>query len=159
MFSHVSVHPSIHQSVHTGVGGGTPPWVPRPGPARGGTPTRSSPGGVPHLGYSPWTWLGGYPTSGTTPVGPGGGGVPHFGKQMEYLIRRGRYASSVHAGGLSCYTYKVLIDCSGKQWPVISINTGNMVFAVSLRGVIRFHILLRGVRRNYVSSSPYSIGR
>ena len=73
-----------------------------PHPGGGGTPARSSqPGGylvgpgrgVPHLGYPP------------PPVGPGwGGGVPHFGKQMEYLICRGRYASCVHAGGLSCFS-------------------------------------------------------
>ena len=28
---------------------------------------------------------------------------PRIGQQMEYLICRGRYASCVHAGGLSCY--------------------------------------------------------
>ena len=46
--------------------------------------------GVPCLRYPPLrqTWLG---------------GVPHFGKQMEYLKRRGQYASCVHAGGLSCF--------------------------------------------------------
>ena len=37
----------------------------------------------------------------------GGGGTPRYlppgiGQQMEYLIRCGRYASCVHAGGLSC---------------------------------------------------------
>ena len=31
-----------------------------------------------------------------------GGLLPGTGQQMEYLIRRGRYASGVHAGGLSC---------------------------------------------------------
>ena len=52
---------------------------------------------------------GGYPgqvqpgAGGGTPAS--GGGYPHFGKQMEYLIRHIRYASCVHAGGLSCYVY------------------------------------------------------
>ena len=47
----------------------------------GGTPARSDVGGV-------------YPRWGTP--------SPHTGQQMEYLIRGGRYASCVHAGGLSC---------------------------------------------------------
>ena len=97
--------------------GDTPLWVPPVGPGHGGTPA----GGVPHLRYPLSDLAGGYPTLGTPPVGPGwgvpllggtpprvplpsigpgrgGGGVP----DMEYLIRRGRYASCVHAGGLSC---------------------------------------------------------
>ena len=28
---------------------------------------------------------------------------PGIGQLMEYLIRRGRYASCIHAGGLSCW--------------------------------------------------------
>ena len=97
-----------------------------------GTPHQTWPGvsllgGVPHLRYPPSDLAGrvplpgGYPTSGTphqiwpggTPTGdtppqvphmrPGrGGGEVHLNWQMEYLIRRGRYASCVHAGGLSC---------------------------------------------------------
>ena len=60
---------------------------------REGTPSR----GVPYLRSPPprWTWPGGYPCWGE--------GVPNFGKQMVYLIRRGRYASCIHAGGLSCF--------------------------------------------------------
>ena len=98
--------------------------VPQPGPARGysarGTPPQVPPiragwgrlargypaggypcwgipllGRVPHLGSPCQTWPGGTPTR----------GIPHFGKQMEYLIRRSRYASYIHAGGLSCFTY------------------------------------------------------
>ena len=122
MFSHVSVHPSICLSMRGGypsqvqpgegtparstlftphqtwlggtparggtLPGSTPPLVPPPiRPGQGGT----LPEGVPHLG---------------SPIRPAWGatlpGVPHFGKQMEYLIRLGRYASCVHAGGLSC---------------------------------------------------------
>ena len=37
---------------------------------------------------------------GTTPPPPR---LPGIGQQVEYLIRRGRYASSVHVGRLSCY--------------------------------------------------------
>ena len=59
-------------SVHRG---GT--W---PGPAGGGVPWPGGGGGVP--------WPGG-----------GGGGVPG---QKECLLCSGRYASCVHAGGLSC---------------------------------------------------------
>ena len=69
-------------------------------------------------GGSTWarsSWVGGYPcqvqpewypTSGTPPPPSdlaGGWGVPHLGSQVEYLIRCGRYASCVHAGGLSCF--------------------------------------------------------
>ena len=48
---------------------------------------------------------------GTPQPGPGGGGgtlpgVPRLGHQKECLIRRGRYASCVHAGGLSCLNYE-----------------------------------------------------
>ena len=104
------------------LGGGTPPWVPSrqtypggypcqeyttsdtlPSDLAGGTPAAGYPtSGTPHQ-----TWPGvplpggyrGYPTSGT-PLPPSdlaggypaGGGAPHFGKQMEYLIRRCRYA-------------------------------------------------------------------
>ena len=102
--------------------GSTPPWVPPIRPSQGGTPPWVSPtwdlaGRYPLLGGTPpWVppiWPGrGVPPAGGTPpwvplVRPGwgvppAGGVPHFGKQMEYLIRRGRYASCVHAGGLSC---------------------------------------------------------
>ena len=64
--------------------------VPQPGPARG------APGQV---------WWGGVPQGG---VPPGRGypqqWYPPAGQEMEYLIRRGRCASGVHAGGLSCLT-------------------------------------------------------
>ena len=117
-------------SVH---GGGYPTWpggggVPQPGPAggyptwpgatpgqvqMGGTPARSDrgvpqPGGGGTPGYppavvpqgTPQQWYPGYPPGG---VPPARGVPPSTGQQMEYLIRRSRYASCVHAGGLSCY--------------------------------------------------------
>ena len=87
---------------------GTPPWVPPWSDLAGrgwGYPTS----GTPHQ-----TWLGGggYPDGGIPPwippVKPGQGGTPMGGyptsdNRWEYLIRHGRYASCVHAGGLSCF--------------------------------------------------------
>ena len=66
------------------------------GPAEGGV--RSSwQGGV----RSSW-WGGSGPADrgGSGPVG--GGGVAKIGQQNEYSLHGGRYASCVHAGGLSC---------------------------------------------------------
>ena len=68
------------------------------------------PGGVPGSGAPP----GGVPRSGTprggTQTPPGGypgqvpppGGGTRVGQQKEYSLHGGRYASCVHAGGLSC---------------------------------------------------------
>ena len=103
-----SVCPSIHPSVCPQGGGGgvrvpppgglgTPPggsWYPR----GGRVPPRGS--GYP-LGGS------GYPPGGGQ-VPPGGGvpgQVPPRPGQKEYSLHGGRYASCVHAGGLSCLTY------------------------------------------------------
>ena len=66
----------------------------------GGVPDRVPPGGGP-----------GTPRGGTWPVPPGGdltgypprGGGTQVGQQKEYSLHGGRYASCVHAGGLSCY--------------------------------------------------------
>ena len=68
-------------------------WIPHPG-LTGGTPARSDLGGYPspQQGYPPSR---GTPGSGTPPP-------PGAGQHMEYLISGGRYASCVHAGGLSC---------------------------------------------------------
>ena len=77
--------------------GGTPTrsrWaVPQPGPDRGGGyPTRFR-WGVPQPGVSPvQRW--------STPPPP-----PRIRQQMEYLGCGGRYASCVHAGGLSCFSF------------------------------------------------------
>ena len=61
------------------------------------------PGGVPGSGTPP----GGLPGSGTPPGGLPGSGTPprggtRVGQQKEYSLHGGRYASCVHAGGLSC---------------------------------------------------------
>ena len=60
---------------------------------------------------------GGVPGSGTPPRGgggggtrvryppPGGGGGTRVGQQKEYSLHGGRYASCVHAGGLSCLCF------------------------------------------------------
>ena len=101
-------------------GGGTrtpPPPGGYPGqvPPRGGTQVRYPPWGGTQVRYPPGgypsqvpprggTWVrnpppGGVPKSGTPP--PGGGGT-RVGQQKEYSLHGGRYASCVHAGGLSC---------------------------------------------------------
>ena len=78
-----------------------------------GVPCQVQPGG----GVPCQVQLGGYPGRGGTLAGVGGtlaGGVPwqggtlpgggtQVGQQKEYSLHGGRYASCVHAGGLSCY--------------------------------------------------------
>ena len=128
MFWYVSVHPSTHQSVcpqggvpishnalqhfpecHGAAGGGVPcqvqpeggypgwgvPWPEGGYPGWRGVPW---PGGVPWLGGVPWP--GGYPGQGGT----------QLGQHREYLLHGGRYASCIHAGGLSCYLYEYQIN-------------------------------------------------
>ena len=53
-------------------------------------------GGVPRQ-----VQLGGYPGRGVPWLG---GGI-QVGQQKEYSLHGGRYASCIHAGGLSCYFY------------------------------------------------------
>ena len=72
--------------------GGTQVRVPPPG---GGTKVRVPPPGGWYPG--PGTPPGGVPRSGTPP-----GGGTRVGQQKEYSLHGGRYASCVHAGGLSC---------------------------------------------------------
>ena len=83
---------------------GTPPaksawgdltWVP---PLPGYPPSQVRGGTLVEGGYLTWV----PPRQGTPPAG-GGGGVPRSGQHREYLLHGGRYASCVHAGGLSCY--------------------------------------------------------
>ena len=85
-------------------GSGTPlggTWVRYP-PGGRGTQVRYPPGGVPGSGTPP---PGGYP--GQVPPqgvpGPPPGGGTRVGQQKEYSLHGGRYASCVHAGGLSCF--------------------------------------------------------
>ena len=85
----------------------------------GGTPTRSRRGGgaPSSLGWGAGTLarsrLGGVPhpalEGGVPQPGPDRGGTParsRWGVQKEYSLRGGRYASCVHAGGLSSYNAK-----------------------------------------------------
>ena len=93
IFSQASVHSHLD-----GEGGGRVPH-----PLMGGTPF-PGPGGYPlprsrwGVGYPlPSSRQGGYPTwEGVPPAG----GTPH--QHSVYLLRGGRCASCVHAGGLSC---------------------------------------------------------
>ena len=61
----------------------------------GGGQSADSAGGVSQL-----TQPGG--VSQLTQPGWGGGGSAKIGQQNEYSLHGGRYASCVHAGGLSC---------------------------------------------------------
>ena len=45
-----------------------------------------------------------HPGGGSGPAIQGGGGSAKIGQHREYLLHGGRYASCVHAGGLSCLT-------------------------------------------------------
>ena len=85
-----------------GYPGQVPPWggtrvryppggVPGSGTPPGGSRVRYPPGGVPGSG-TPWGYPGQVPPRGGTQVG----------QQKEYSLHGGRYASCVHAGGLSC---------------------------------------------------------
>ena len=98
-----------------------------PGPARGGTLARGVPWpegypgwGVPWPGGYLWGYPGGTLARGGTLAGgyPGWGvpwpGVPcwggtHLGQHREYLLHGGRYASCVHAAGLSCFHIILLL--------------------------------------------------
>ena len=98
--------------------GGYPGQVPPRGVPGSGTPPQGYPGQVPPRGggvtrvrYPPGGCPGTPPGGclGTPPGGyPGPGGVPRsgggtrVGQQKEYSLHGGRYASCVHAGGLSC---------------------------------------------------------
>ena len=96
-----------------GYPGQVPPrGVPGSGTPRGGTQVRYPPGGVPGSGTPPGGYPGqvppggeGVPRSGTPPGGypdPPPRGGTQVGQQKEYSLHGGRYASCVHAGGLSC---------------------------------------------------------
>ena len=81
--------------------GQTPGVGTLPGPAGGGGDP--SQGGT--LAGGTLAGGGGVPWSGTPPPPParsGWGGGPQVGQQKEYSIHGERYASYVHAGGLSC---------------------------------------------------------
>ena len=86
-------------------GGGT-----LPGPAGEGYPA-----GGTQVGYPPSQVRMGVPYQGYPGRVPPGqvrtGGVPcqggtQLGQQKEYSLHGGRYASCVHAGGLSCLSYR-----------------------------------------------------
>ena len=89
-------------------GSGTPRGVPGSGTPPGGYPGQVPPGGGTRVRYPP---RGGtrvrYPPRGGTRVRyPPPGGGTRVGQQKEYSLHGGRYASCVHAGGLSCLVYK-----------------------------------------------------
>ena len=82
--------------------GGTQVRYPPPPPPGGYRSPGTPPGGVPKSGYPP---PGGYRSPGTPP----GGYLTRVGQQKEYSLHGGRYASCVHAGGLSCSFFVFLV--------------------------------------------------
>ena len=92
--------------------GGTQVGYP-PGARTGGYPARGYPGWVPPGRVPPLGQDGGMLLGGTLPGYPptrSGWGDTQLGQQKEYSLHGGRYASCVHAGGLSCF----LEDFQGK---------------------------------------------
>ena len=92
---------NISQNAIGAAGGGHPARSSREGyPGGGGTLARGGPwlGGVPLQGVP---WWGGTLARGL----PWPGGGTQLGQHREYLLHDGRYASCVHAGGLSCRGY------------------------------------------------------
>ena len=81
--------------------GGTQVRYPPPGPGQdGGYPSWGVPrsGVTPPAGYPPWP-------------GQDGGGGTQLGQHREYLLHGARYASCVHAGGLSCLSSHLVNVC------------------------------------------------
>ena len=104
MFWHVSVHPSV---------------CPRGGwgsVSRGGSAGRGQWGGGQSAGgVSQW---GGVSRQGGCQL-PGGGSAK-IGQQNEYSLHGGRYASCVHAGGLSCCII-CLESCNCENFKILVI--------------------------------------
>ena len=81
------------------------PWGSQGGTLPGGTLLGGTlPGGVPCQGGYPAGGVpcGGYPAGGVPCGGYPVRGGTQLGQHREYLLHGGRYASCVHAGGLSC---------------------------------------------------------
>ena len=125
-----------------------------PGPAGGvpwpgGVPCQVQPGGYPGRGVP---WLGGYPGWGGTLArgypGWGGtlargatlaGGGTQLGQHREYLLHGGRYASCVHAGGLSCWTIIVteVINTLSKWVPQLQQSPENRWWICTLYNAVQ----------------------
>ena len=118
--------------------GGYPGGVPRSGtplarsgggvPCQGGTLLGGRyPGQVPpQPGQEGGTLPGGYPARGGTQVRypPGQvrrGGGTQLGQHREYLLHGRRYASCVHAGGLSCFTTMFALSNGSEELPLLSV--------------------------------------
>ena len=61
------------------------------------------------MGYPPVSWMGYPPVSWMGYPPPGGTPPPPPEQHNVYLLRDGRYASCVHAGGLSCLFFFLLV--------------------------------------------------
>ena len=83
-------------------------------PGEGGT----LPGGYPAGGYP-----GGVPPSQVRMGGVPCRGGTQLGQQKEYSLHGGRYASCVHAGGLSCLTCGRKICSTGKTKNIFFLSS------------------------------------
>ena len=87
----------------------------------GGDPGR----GVPYLGTPP------RPDLARSGQGGGAGGT-QLGQQKEYSLHGGRYASCVHAGGLSCYicVYMPFLSWSQVTFYIAKCKTLPLLFFI-----------------------------
>ena len=134
---------NISQNAMGQLGGGVPCQVQ---PGGGGTlpdPAR----GVPWRGV-PWT--GGYPGRGGTLAGgvpwpggyPGWGGT-QLGQHREYLLHGGRYASCIHAGGLSCS------DIIAHSLLVLNLLNMSAFLGDNLTGKMKFKMQINVINFKY----------
>ena len=101
--------PSQVRLEHTLISGQDRGYPSHPGPRSGwgGVPQLEQYSGYPILGQDrapppPHQQDGGTPPIQVPGQDGGGGGVPELEQYSGYFLRGGRYASCVHAGGLSC---------------------------------------------------------
>ena len=99
------------------------------------------PGGVPGSGTPPGGYLGqvtppgGVPGSGTPPRGD-----TRVGQQKEYSLHGGRYASCVHAGGLSCYNVSFLRTFRLRKFEWFPNTSNNVVWKFIINMNTIFHV-------------------
>ena len=110
-------------------------------PPRGGTWPGTPPGGS------------GYPPGGVPDRVPPGGGT-QVGQQKEYSLHGGRYASCVHAGGLSCYfsfencyVQCELYSCRFNQNVTLNNVQNEFVLEIPIKGNISCSSVIFGLRR------------
>ena len=103
-------YPSQIQMGGTPVRDEVPPSQVRMGIPQSGMGYPLSSDGVPPCSHQVRTW--GTLVWDVVPPVSSDGVPPRIGQQMQYLICGGRYASCVHAGGLSCFSVLYCSNCS-----------------------------------------------